>query len=1137
MFGKVELMTTIEEKYQKKTQREHILLRPDTYIGSTKKVTDEIWVRDSKENRFNFECIEYTPGLYQIFDEILVNAIDHSVVNEDVKNIKITVEDNKITIWNDGQGIPVVQHKEHKMYIPEMIFGHLLTSTNYDDSKARIVGGRNGYGAKLTNIYSKYFEVETMDTKNKKKYFQVWKENMEHKSDPVIKPSVAKKGYTSISFIPDYHRFGLKKMTDDMMRLIEKRAYDAAACTRKDINVYFNGEKLTIKTFERYVDLYIGKKGETKRIYEVKEFRDGAIWEIAACMNSNLEHDKFMQVSFVNGICTEKGGKHIDYILYQITKKLTEHIKEKAKGKNKDIVIKSQFIKERLWLFVRATIVNPAFASQTKDELTTTTRDFGYSFEVSDDFIAKLAKCGIVDEVLNFARLKEEAKLARDTDGRKKNVLRNIPKLDDANFAGSSRSNQCTLILTEGDSAKAFAISGLAVIGRDKYGVFPLKGKPLNVREATQNQLANNQELMYIKQILGLQEGKKYTSVGELRYGRILMLADQDFDGFHIKGLLMNIFHSKWPELLRVKGFVTSMSTPIVKVTRNRNIIPFYTLSEYNEWKQEHNNGRGWKIKYYKGLGTSTAQEAREYFRELDDNQVNYMWTNAKACNDAITLAFDKKKADLRKKWLGEYNPKQIVDSHQREVTFPDFINKELIHFSIYDLQRSIPSVCDGLKPSQRKVMFTCFKENLKSEVKVVELSGSVMKHTAYHHGDMSLNGTIVGLAQNFVGSNNINLLHPQGQFGTRFLGGKDSASPRYITTFLEEVTHKLFVPTDEPLLDYLDDDGKSIEPKWYLPVIPMVLVNGSEGIGTGYSSFVPCYNPKNIINNLLALMEGNSQTEMMPWYSGFSGEIEKNEQPGSYTIKGVFKKTGNTKIEITELPIGIWTTNYKEFLETLTDAGIKAKEKEKKTKTKKEPDALVDTFYEYHTDTRVKFVVHFKDAKKLEELIKSGDILRELKLSKTISVRNMHLWDSKGFIRKYQTPEDILHEFYDVRLEFYKKRREYLIQKLEKELQILSARVNFIEDVIEERIVVFRKKKAFIVEQLMSKEYPIIDNSYDYLISMPLHQFTEEKIADLKHQKEEKEKELEDLKSKTPKELWKSDLVEFAMCYKKWIS
>ena len=271
--------------------------------------------------------------------------------------------------------------------------------------------------------------------------------------------------------------------------------------------------------------------------------------------------------------------------------------------------------------------------------------------------------------------------------------------------------------------------------------------------------------------------------MSSLRYGSIMIMTDQDHDGSHIKGLIINFIHHFWPSLLKLEGFIKEFVTPIIKVTKGpQTIQSFFTIPEYENWATDKNL-KQFKIKYYKGLGTSTTKEAKEYFNAIADHQIEFEYHDNDD-DEHIKLAFAKALADKRKEWLETYDPvNTFVDHSQPTLRYKDFVNKELILFSVADCARSIPSICDGLKPGQRKIIFACFKRKLTSEIKVAQLSGYVAEHSAYHHGEVSLQTTIVSLAQRFVGSNNINLLMPNGQFGTRVAGGKDAASARYIFT------------------------------------------------------------------------------------------------------------------------------------------------------------------------------------------------------------------------------------------------------------------------------------------------------------------------------------------------------------------
>jgi len=920
---------SIEELYQKKTQLEHILLRPDSYVGSVNKVSQVMWVLDSGSSRIVQRPVTFVPGLYKIFDEILVNAADNKQRNSSMNSLQVTIDvvANTISVFNNGLGIPVAHHPVHGVWVPELIFGHLLTSSNYDDSEKKVTGGRNGYGAKLANIFSTRFTVEAADGERGLRLTQSWRGNMEGTIGEAVVVPYSGSDFVRVTFSPDLSRFSMASLDTDIVALMSRRVYDMAGVLGKGVSVKLNGLEVPARSFGEYVALYALPEGGGGRTVE----RAGPRWEVCATVSDG----SFGHVSFVNGIATSNGGQHVLYIADQ----LAAAVAEVANKKNKGTDIKPATVRNHLFLFVNCLVDNPAFDSQTKETLTTRPKDFGSLPELSEKFVKAVLASGIVDKVLAWAQFKSVQDLQRVAGGKAKpsGRLLDLPKLDDANWAGTAKGGEATLILTEGDSAKTLAIAGLSVVGRDRYGVFPLKGKLLNVREASHKSIMGNAEIQAIVKIMGLQYGKQYESTKGLRYGHLMIMSDQDHDGSHIKGLLLNFLHHFWPSLLRVPGFLQEFITPIVKASKGKIFRTFFTLPEYFTWKDaEGGGGKGWAIKYYKGLGTSTALEAKEYFGELGTHVLDFsmdepMVTGYNA-NDLIDLAFSKKRADDRKEWLKKFEPGTYVDYGVETMLVSEFIHKELILFSMADNIRSIPSLADGLKPAQRKVLFACFKRNLKTDIKVAQLAGYVSEHAAYHHGEASLAATIVGMAQNFPGSNNINLLVPSGQFGTRLMGGKDSASARYIFTRLSSVARALFHPDDDALLTYLDDDGTSIEPASYLPIIPLVLVNGVEGIGTGWSTSIPNHAPKDVIEALRCRIAGKSTPPLRPWYRGHQGAMEAKEGGGGGAFVSMGKATvdaSRTTITITELPVGKWTQDYKHMLVEMV-TGQKAEEKAK---------------------------------------------------------------------------------------------------------------------------------------------------------------------------------------------------------------
>ena len=1048
---------TDAEKYDKKTQREHILLRPDTYIGDIESTTEPMYIYDTELNKIVKEKITYTPGFIKIFDEALINARDASVNDSTCDTIKVeyNIAEGYISVFNNGDvGIPVEEHPIHKQLVPSMIFGELLTSSNYNDTEERTTGGRNGIGSKAINIFSTNFIVEICDAKRGKHFIQEWMNNMLESSEPKVSKLVSKtKSSVKITFYPDFNRFGIKDLNNDHLKLFHKRTVDIAGSSHNKLKVYFNDTKININNFKSYIELY-----SNDTLYYDENDR----WNIGVVYNNSGNSDI---ISFVNGINTFRGGTHCSHVIDNITKTLiTDYIKKK----DKDLKITNTLLKDNLIFFINSIIVNPAFSSQTKDTLTTKVDRFGSKYEASETFLKKLSKCGILEHAIELAKLKESSNLKK-TDGKKQIKLTGIPKLEDANKAGTKESYKCTLILTEGDSAKATAMAGLSVVGRDYFGVFPLKGKMLNVREATNIQLLNNEEIKNLKLIIGLKQGEDYTldeKFNTLRYGHVLMLTDSDVDGSHIKGLFMNMVHSLWPSLIKRTDFIQSLHTPIVKATKGKETISFYNLVDYENWsktKASHN----YKIKYYKGLGTSTSLEAKEYFTDISQKLITYLWENQDKeikpdeeddifiskpkmkfslddesesevevesiesntfvpihdDDDAIRLAFDKKRANDRKKWLKNYDKNKILEYSQKQIPYYDFIHSDLIHFSNEDLVRSIPSVIDGLKPSHRKILYGSILRGLdKDEIKVSQLAGFVSDKAAYHHGEMSLNGAIIGMAQDYVGSNNINILKPNGQFGTILRAGKDFASSRYIWTMLETLTPLIFNSQDTPLLNNLTDDGMPIEPEYYVPIIPMVLVNGTEGIGTGFSTKIPPFNPINIIDNLINMMNNKPIDEMYPWWQGYKGSIIKINNT-SFETKGIWEIKDN-KLIITQLPIGEATANYKEFLEKML-AGMPMRNSTiKKTKTKSNP---LLSYIDNNTDTQVSFELIFEDG----YLSDKTEIEKTYKLSKKISLNNMHLYSPLGKIKKYNTIEEIMRDYYDIRIKLYEDRKQYQLKFL----------------------------------------------------------------------------------------------------------
>ena len=1130
--------------YKKLSHREHILELPDTYIGSIETHEEWRWVLDGSLSRMAHKKIQFNPGFYKLFDEIVVNARDARIRSigtaNPIKHIDVCVAENDnsltISVENDGDGIAIAQHPEHKVWVPELIFGHLLTSGNYDKGEEKIVGGKNGYGAKLVNVFSHEFCVETRSPASGQKYKQVWKDHMSKCEKPSVRADKGK-GFVKLTYTPDLTRFvGFE--SKDMINVLKTRTYELAAVCGKEVKVTWNGEAIASNTFEKFVRLFLAE-GSTALAYEMC----GPRWEVAAVLTRNLYDDEggvgagadegARAVSFVNGINTKKGGKHVDTVVRQV---LGDFCEAAAKKK---VPVKPGQIRDAVVFFVNSTIVNPAFDSQTKESLTTPSAKFGSTFK-SEKLADGLMKIGLLEEA-QAAMEAKSAKDAKKTDGTKRKTLRGFPKLEDALWAGTAKSVDCTLILTEGDSAATSAICGLNVVGRERFGVFPLRGKLLNVKDISQEKFNKNEELTAIKAILGLRQGQKYKDKTSLRYGRVMVMADQDHDGSHIKGLLMNLFHTEWPGLMQM-GFICSLATPLLKASRRNETVSFYSQGEYDRWRAVTPTASSWHLKYYKGLGTSTKQEAREWFEKLAE--ILYDWDET--TDNCMSLAFNKKRSDDRKEWLSAYDPGRILDiGAGGHISYSRFINDELIHFSNADNIRSLPNILDGFKPSQRKVLFACLKRGLRSEVKVAQLAGYVSEHSAYHHGEASLCGTIVAMAQNFVGSNNINLLVPNGQFGSRLMGGKDSASPRYIFTYLESITDKIYRKEDAGILKHLDDDGMMVEPEHYLPVLPMLLVNGCVGIGTGFSTDIPPYNPTDLLrvlrDRLMGRLSNLQYAGLKPWWQGFKGDVASGGD-GCWITRGKYTVTSESKtITITELPVGVWTKDYKTFLDEMcTVDKTKDSGKSMEYAFGNDGQPLLKSFDDLYTDEEVKFVLYF-DQDGFEELKSDlADFEKRFRLSSSWRTTNMVAFDTESKITRYGSVGAILEAYYVPRLAAYEQRRLKEIERLEADAIEADAKARFIRAVLKGNIDLRGSTDAEIVEGMKDLELPALSkgtaeiDGWDYLLRLRMDRVKASAVTDAETAVAAAEEAVASLKGTTASQMWLADLEEFEVAYEK---
>jgi DNA topoisomerase-2 len=1174
---------TSKLKIQELDPIEHILKRPDMYVGSNRMKKCEEFVgyvqsvpeiareedgnessasnqSEEKKEKLSLsikkETILFSPAILRIFVEALSNAIDNAKRSKDANvpcsKIKIVInkETGETSVWNDGLVIPIEEQKSSSSsssssaeYKHTMIFGKLRTSTNFNDDEERTVSGRNGLGIKLTNVFSKSFQVNSVDPESGKLFSQQWDNNMRQVSAPKITKSSLKTGYTEVKWIPDFSQFHIDGYTDEIIRLYTRYVFDAAMLT--GLNVYLNDVKLPIRSLLDYSKLFASPTSETIAM----KSKDSEV-----VITTNMTNE-FEAVSFVNGVFTMHGGKHVDAWSEAVFRPIVDHFN---KPKKPQISIKD--VKQFYRIFVVSTLVNPEFSSQSKTELTAP-EVYASADKKHINAILKWETTSKVNDIISSKEI-----LVMKKSESKKRGFTAIEGYMPANEAGGKNSSQCMLALCEGLSAKSFVVKGMDSPyaqgkGRDYIGVYPLRGKILNVRDSNGKQIAENKEITAIIQALNLRYDVDYTkdeNFATLNYGKLLILTDADTDGKHITGLIINFFHHLFPTLLsRPQPFLVNMLTPIAKFFSKKEEKIFYDLHSADEYfLQAKSENIHIRVRYYKGLGSHTDKEIAE---EFGKRILSYVKTED--CDAAIVKAFDKKYSDYRKKWLEDFDPKfhTVIDELTLERTISVFVNEDLITYSADHCVRAIPHIMDGLKQSQRKILYAAFLKNLKSICKVAQFAGYVAEKTNYHHGEQNLNDTIIKMAQAFVGRNNIPIFFREGQFGSRLQNGKDAANARYIFTRLESITRAIFREEDDVLLNRVVDDGDLVEPEYYVPIVPMILINGCDGIGTGWASSIPLFNPLDVIHCVKEWIADPPQKtesgllfssipEIVPWYRGFTGRIIADEKDSTKFISsGILarptkedeKKKSKNKVTITEIPVDMSIQSCYDMLTHLTH-------EEKKLKGFKDYSGADSPLFEIDEYT--------------DGMLCS---ISNLKLTSSISTSNMVLFDKNMRIKKYQSVHDIICEFCDVRLAFYQKRKKFRLEDLMYLIIIAKNKERFITEVMNSTLQIHRKKEEEIYQLLEARQYTkepsrpstlndLSDNdarsdgsavlananekAYSYLLRLTIRSFTQEKIEELQKEISRLEAEHKKLLETKETDIWIQELDHLESVYKVWL-
>ena len=911
-----------------------------------------------------------------------------------------------------------------------------------------------------------------------------------------------KNGFTQVTFVPDFARFGCTELSEDMQTLLKKFTYDAAMIASiNKVQVYLNDVLIPINKLTDYVNMYFLKPPKSMISLQTTD----SFVVVAPAT-------EWTHVAFTNGVFNRNGGRHVD----KWSEALFRPIIDKLGDKNKSLDMRE--VKKHFFMFVCCFLPNPKFDDQPKHKLV---KPDPVDVEVKPTYITKLLKWEFVKKIEEMIQLKDRLTFAKETSSKKGGSSKNnrVEGLSDANFAGKNKKD-CVLMICEGLSAATCVVKGMKYgfgnfKGKDTIGVYPIRGKFLNVKNASASTLIKNKELIGICKAVGLVYGTDYLddkNYEKLRYKKVILTSDADVDGSHITGLIINLFHTLYPTLLQRKGFLGFMRMPIIKIATKPS-MNFYFQEQAGKYLSAH-QVPSTKIRYLKGLGTMRDDDIKDDFGKRivqfqSDEQADKMMENVFGGNETL----------FRKTWIQEYKPRQtypeIKDGQVEILNITDFLNYEMILYSIDHCRRAIPSILDGLKDSTRKVLYGGFKRGLKytgESMKVAQFANYVAEKTNYHHGETILYDTITNLAQRFVGSNNIPLFYNDGQFGSRLALGSDAANGRYIFTKLDLCTRFIYREEDDEYLMYRVEDGDTIEPETFYPIVPFILINGGGSIGTGWSSTIPPYDIIQIIAWIKAWLTSSQTPTLIPYYRGFKGSVKVEET--KVVTTGLVSKDSKGKYLITEIPIGkrmISISKYLSLLQGMEDAGNIKNIDNQSTENEAAFSFQVNKEgFEVNAET-----IHLVDS---------------------TSTTNMVLFNKDGKLKRYENVNEILTEFCEARFAQYNKRKEGELKKLDFEAKILYNKIRFIEMVINDKIKLLNKDEDVLQAECKGHKFDVgNDGSYDYLFTIQVKQMTSKKLSELQKQYAGLLAASKALKETSIAQLWCRELDELSDAYTKW--
>jgi DNA topoisomerase-2 len=1148
--------------------------RKSMWVGSKKIQTSEMFVLS--DDKFVIQNLKFAPAWYKILDEIIVNAIDQWVNYPKLVtkiHISFNTTSGMITIRNNGPSIGIYEVENlngEKMYAPQMIASEFLSGDNLDEDTERKTGGTNGAGMKLTNAFSDYLVLSTVDMKTSKHYSQTFRDRLLVIEKPVIRKinKDETESYTSIEFLPSYSVFGYDgfkpSIAPDLEKLIVSRAYQASAFTTADI--YYNDKKIVIPTMEtnsskkpnvfyNFSNMFLSS-GENALWHTKMTSTDPKLkkepWEL--CIG--VSDGKFRQVSIINGIWVYNGGSHIKHIQNLVVENLKSKV-EKLIKKTKT-KFNANYILNNLFIFIKCSVLNPDFTSQIKDKLDDPIEKFtSYQFKPKDYIdLWEMLEPHIMSLFLDKYKDKKKTRVQRGAV--------NVPKCDDAKYAGhKTRWEKCTMIICEGDSAMGTVHDGITSkhteLSYDYYGTFSIQGVPMNARkEVTEyvgkntddttlirnTRLQKNERFSSLVKVLGLDYEKTYdpkTKNGEdefqtLRYRKVVCAVDQDDDGKgNIFGLLINFFVLFWPNLAK-RGYITRFNTPIIRAypkNKKKYVEEFDSLKKYDTWVEDTFNGDeervlgSYIVKHFKGLGSHKKQEVPQMFKNFEANLLIYTLDSEAIKN---LDAYFGTNTSLRKTALA--TAVTMEPSEGMNIPISEQLHRDLKAYQRDNIMRKLSHTCDGAVPSRRKVIYMARQlfGNSSSEMKVNAFVNETSAKTHYHHGETSLAGTVTKMAQDFPGGRYLPFLRPQGQFGTRSKGGKDAADPRYTFTQLtKRLCFAVFPKDDDFLLKYVFDEGKRCEPEYYVPVIPVSIMENMELPATGWKIKLWARDYKQVIKNVRDLINGKIKkaTPMKIWLKDNIGEIRKYKGKEYSVGKYTYYKDKNI-IVVSELPLGKYSASF---------IGDYASDDQKQLCNKPYFNGKPE---DRTNDDGVHITFHLTEGGWKEINEKYGnetfDCVEDFMNLRTSLDDNINMIGVDGKVMEYTKYEDVLDYWFPVRKQLYADRIDRHIIKTNLLIKYLENIIRFTkthqkynitpktsDDAVNE-LLVDHKYDTFNEALLLNPKYTkvselaglIINNSdgcsYEYLIKLSYRDMMESACKRREDQLSEHKEKLKEL-------------------------